>query len=113
MVNRPANNAPIIKHDSATVWKAGKKTGASMRRQPVPTERHELQRTIRQAINALPLSSRRIVYLWYLDRLSCEAIARQLGLSTATVRTALQRARTLLRVMLAPYLAQDMDQHRR
>lgn len=76
-------------------------------------ERHELQCLIRQAIDTLPPSSRPIVYLWYIERLSQDEIARRLNVSTAFVRNVLHRAKTLLRAMLAPSLALEEPVKRR
>ena len=61
----------------------------------------ELQRAVRDAVLALREPYRRVVLLRYLDGLPPQAIAVQLGISTATVKTRLKRALAHLRLGFA------------
>jgi RNA polymerase sigma factor (sigma-70 family) len=71
---------------------------------PLPeeiAERHDLQRTLRQAIEALPPKFRSVVLLRYAGQLSFSEIGKTLNMPEATAKTYFQRARPLLRTALA------------
>ncbi len=71
---------------------------------PLPdeiAELHDLQRILRQAINALPLNYRTAATLRYVNELSFAEIARAMGVPESTAKTYFQRAKALLRKRLA------------
>lgn len=72
---------------------------------PLPeemAERHDLQRSLREAIDALPPKFRSVVLLRYAGQLSFSEIGKTLNMPEATAKTYFQRARPLLRTALAP-----------
>lgn len=72
---------------------------------PLPeeiAERHDLQRALHQAIEALPPKFRSVVLLRYTGQLSFSEIGKTLNMPEATAKTYFQRARPLLRTALAP-----------
>jgi RNA polymerase sigma factor (sigma-70 family) len=72
---------------------------------PLPeeiAERHDLQRSLRSAIDALPPKFRSVVLLRYTGQLSFSEIGKTLNMPEATAKTYFQRARPLLRTALAP-----------
>ena len=71
---------------------------------PLPeeiAERHDLQRSLRSAIEALPPKFRSVVLLRYAGQLSFSEIGKTLNMPEATAKTYFQRARPLLRNALA------------
>ena len=71
---------------------------------PLPeevAEHHELQQTLREAIDELPLKFRQVVLLRYIGRFSFVEIATMLNMPQATAKTYFQRARPLLRRTLS------------
>lgn len=71
---------------------------------PLPeeiAERHDLQRALRSAIDALPPKFRSVVLLRYTGQLSFSEIGKTLNMPEATAKTYFQRARPLLRTALA------------
>ncbi|SRR5579883_1196196 len=71
---------------------------------PLPdeqAERNDLQRALRQAIDALPPKFRSVVLLRYAGQLSFSEIGKTLQMPEATAKTYFQRARPLLRAALA------------
>jgi RNA polymerase sigma factor (sigma-70 family) len=71
---------------------------------PLPeelAERQDLQRILRQAINALPLNYRTAATLRYVNELSFVEIARAMGIPENTAKTYFQRAKAILRKRLA------------
>jgi RNA polymerase sigma factor (sigma-70 family) len=71
---------------------------------PLPeeiAERHDLQRSLRSAIDALPPKFRSVVLLRYTGQLSFSEIGKTLNMPEATAKTYFQRARPLLRNALA------------
>src|SRR5260370_10604468 len=76
---------------------------------PLPeeiAEHHELQQTLRQAIDELPLKFRQVVLLRYTGRFSFVEIGTILNMPQATAKTYFQRARPLLRRALCSYREQ-------
>jgi RNA polymerase sigma factor (sigma-70 family) len=72
---------------------------------PLPeeiAERHDLQSSLRAAIEALPPKFRAVVLLRYAGQLSFSEIGKTLNMPEATAKTYFQRARPLLRTALAP-----------
>jgi RNA polymerase sigma factor (sigma-70 family) len=72
---------------------------------PLPeemAERHDLQSSLRSAIEALPPKFRSVVLLRYAGQLSFSEIGKTLNMPEATAKTYFQRARPLLRAALAP-----------
>jgi len=72
---------------------------------PLPdeiAERHDLQQSLRKAIDALPPKFRSVVLLRYTGQLSFSEIGKTLNMPEATAKTYFQRARPLLRAALAP-----------
>ena len=65
------------------------------------TERHDLQRALRAAIDSLPPKFRSVVLLRYAGQLSFSEIGKTLSMPEATAKTYFQRARPLLRTALA------------
>ncbi|HEY4384998.1 MAG TPA: RNA polymerase sigma factor [Ktedonobacteraceae bacterium] len=71
---------------------------------PLPeelAEYHDLQRTLLQAIQALPQKFRSIVLLRYMDQLSFAEIGQLLSMPESTVKTYYYRACSRLRSILA------------
>ncbi len=71
---------------------------------PMPeevAERRDLQQRIQRAIRALPSRFRSVVLLRYEAQLSYAEIGQMLSLTESTARTYFQRAKPLLRVVLA------------
>jgi RNA polymerase sigma factor (sigma-70 family) len=71
---------------------------------PLPeelAERSDLQRSLQQAIEALPSKFRRIVLLRYTSGLTFVEIGEMLNIPQNTAKTYFQRARPLLRTALA------------
>ncbi len=71
---------------------------------PLPeeiAERHDLQSSLRSAIEALPPKFRSVVLLRYAGQLSFSEIGKTLNMPEATAKTYFQRARPLLRNALA------------
>jgi RNA polymerase sigma factor (sigma-70 family) len=70
---------------------------------PLPdtlAEHHDLQQTLRQAINELPPKFRSVVMLRYTTQMSFSEIGKVLDMPEATAKTYFQRARPLLRAAL-------------
>jgi RNA polymerase sigma-70 factor (ECF subfamily) len=67
-------------------------------------EREDLQRILRQTINALPLKFRTAATLRYVNELSFAEIARVMDVPENTAKTYFQRAKKLLRAKLAALL---------
>lgn len=70
---------------------------------PLPeeiAERHDLQRSLQQAIQSLPPKFRSVVLLRYAGQLSFSEIGQTLKMPEATAKTYFQRARPLLRAAL-------------
>ena len=76
------------------------------------TEREWDERDVRAAIDQglakLPLKSREVLVLYYLEGLSYQEIADVLACPVGTVGVRLSRARTLLRPYLAPHLHESL-----
>lgn len=75
--------------------------------QPLPdvmAERHDLQQTLRKAIDALPPKFRSVVLLRYTTQMSFSEIGRTLKMPEATAKTYFQRARPLLRAALSSHV---------
>ena len=71
---------------------------------PLPeelAERHDLQRSLREAIDTLPIKFRMVVLLRYTGQLSFGEIGQALEMPEATAKTYFQRAKPLLRAALA------------
>jgi RNA polymerase sigma factor (sigma-70 family) len=71
---------------------------------PLPeelAEQHEIQQRVQQAIRALPLKQRSVVWMRYAGQLSYAEIARRLHIPVATAKTNFMRAKPLLRQLLA------------
>ena len=70
---------------------------------PLPeeiAEHHDLQHTLRRAIQALPPKFRTVVLLRYADQLSFFEIGQVLKMPTATAKTYYYRACPLLKALL-------------
>lgn len=73
---------------------------------PLPdemAERSDLQQKLRSSIDALPPKFRSVVLLRYTSQMSFSEIGRTLRMPEATAKTYFQRARPLLRSMMAQY----------
>src|SRR5437763_1186220 len=78
---------------------------------PLPeelAERHDLQRRLHQAIQALPPKFRAVVFLRYAAQLSFSEIAQTLNMPTATAKTYFQRAKPLLCANLRDFVGQPV-----
>ncbi len=65
---------------------------------PSPDE-HKME--LWRAVMALPEKQRIVVYLYYMEGMSCDEVASALGISSAAVRKRLQKGRELLRLELS------------
>ena len=71
---------------------------------PLPeelAEQHDLQRSLQEAIETLPIKFRMVVLLRYTGQLSFGEIGQALDMPEATAKTYFQRAKPLLRAALA------------
>jgi RNA polymerase sigma-70 factor (ECF subfamily) len=68
-------------------------------------DRADDRRQLLAAVEALPPTCREAVMLYYYQEVSYRELARQLGVSLATINARLTKARGLLRERLAPYHA--------
>jgi len=73
----------------------------------------ELLEIVRDAVALLPPGQRDVVLMHYVDDLSCEEIARLLGMTAGAVRVRLHRARASLRRELAPLAPAPITQVRK
>jgi RNA polymerase sigma-70 factor (ECF subfamily) len=64
---------------------------------------HETAQLLAKAIHHLPAYQRQVLRLYHTEGKSYEEIAETTGLSIGTVKSRLNRARTMLRERLAPY----------
>ena len=64
-----------------------------------------------KAIGLLPENLRTLVVMKYMDGCSYAGISRQLGVSVATVRTRLARAKRMMKPSLVPDSSQSSAQH--
>jgi len=74
---------------------------------PLPeelAERHDLQRCLHQAIQALPPKFRDVVILRYANQLTFSEVGQILNMPEATAKTYFQRAKPLLRTALTQQL---------
>ena len=74
---------------------------------PLPeelAERHDLQRCLHEAIQALPPKFRDVVILRYANQLSFSEVGQILNMPEATAKTYFQRAKPLLRTALTQQL---------
>jgi RNA polymerase sigma-70 factor, ECF subfamily len=67
-------------------------------------ERREVREKLAEALDSLEKIYREVFVLRDMEQLSIEETARALGISTASVKTRLLRARLMLRDLLAPGL---------
>jgi RNA polymerase sigma-70 factor (ECF subfamily) len=67
-------------------------------------EHQEVREKLAEALNSLGQIYREVFILRDMEQLSIEETARALGISTASVKTRLLRARLMLRDLLAPGL---------
>ena len=67
---------------------------------PAAAEDTDTRLAVRQALLALPVKYRGVVYLFYYEDCTVRQIAQQLSLSETAVRTRLDRARKQLRALL-------------
>ncbi len=75
---------------------------------PLPediAEQHDLQATLKKAIDSLPAKFREVVLLRYTAQLSFAEIAKALNMPEATAKTYFQRAKPRLRAELTGLLA--------
>ncbi|MBN1419017.1 MAG: RNA polymerase sigma factor [Planctomycetes bacterium] len=99
-IRKPWERRAPAAPDSAIPW----------REDPAPDTPHEALeqeeriRVVREAILTLPPNQRYAVLLRRYEDLSCQEIARVLGLSLMAVKSLLVRARENLRRILEPYL---------
>ena len=73
-------------------------------------EAHELQDALQTALSQLSLELRSVFVLRINEELSYKEISAMLGISEGTVMSRLARARQKLRVLLAPYVTNDVSQ---
>lgn len=70
-------------------------------------EKKELREKIRQAVATLPTIYREVLILRDLEELNQEETAAALGITIATVKVRLHRARIMLQKVLVPYLKES------
>ena len=76
-------------------------------------ERQEIRTLIRRALNALPLAYREVFVLRELEERNVQETAETLGITAASVKMRLHRARMMLQKQLAPQLATATPSRRR
>ena len=84
--------------------------------QPTPQqmmETRELQGAVHTAIQALPLTQRIPISLYYIDEYSQEEIAQFLDLSVAAVKKRLERARRSLEARMEPMVKEYLQTQRK
>ena len=70
-------------------------------------ERHEIRQKLAEALESLTQKYREVFVLRDMQHVSIEDTAKALGITTASVKTRLLRARLMLRDLLAPGLGGD------
>ncbi|HMH13399.1 MAG TPA: sigma-70 family RNA polymerase sigma factor [Edaphobacter sp.] len=76
-------------------------------------ERQEIRSLIRRALIALPLAYREVFVLRELEDRNVQETAETLGITTASVKMRLHRARLMLQKTLAPQLKSAVPEKRR
>ena len=76
-------------------------------------ERHEIRSLIRRALITLPLPYREVFVLRELEDRNVQETAETLGITTASVKMRLHRARLMLQKILAPQLKSAVPKKRR
>ncbi|RZU42953.1 sigma-70 family RNA polymerase sigma factor [Edaphobacter modestus] len=76
-------------------------------------ERQEVRSLIRRALSALPLAYREVFVLRELEERNVKETAETLGITVASVKMRLHRARMMLQKQLAPQLLSTAPQRRR
>ena len=76
-------------------------------------ERQEVRSLIRRALSALPLAYREVFVLRELEERNVKETAETLGITVASVKMRLHRARMMLQKQLAPQLISTAPQRRR
>lgn len=76
-------------------------------------EREEIRSIIRRALAALPIAYREVFVLRELEERNVKETAETLGITIASVKMRLHRARMMLQKQLAPQLASATTQKRR
>ncbi len=76
-------------------------------------ERKEVRSLIRQALNSLPLPYREVFVLRELEERNVQETAEALGITSASVKMRLHRARMMLQKQLAPDLISQAPKRRR
>jgi RNA polymerase sigma-70 factor, ECF subfamily len=76
-------------------------------------ERQEVRSLIRRALDALPLPYREVFVLRELEERNVQETAETLGITTASVKMRLHRARLMLQKQLAPDLISQAPKRRR
>lgn len=75
--------------------------------------RQEIRTLIRQAVSALPLPYREVFVLREIEERNVQETAETLGITTASVKMRLHRARMMLQKQLAPQLKSAVPSRRR
>ncbi|QNI36111.1 sigma-70 family RNA polymerase sigma factor [Edaphobacter albus] len=75
--------------------------------------RQEIRNLIRQAVSALPLPYREVFVLREIEERNVQETAETLGITTASVKMRLHRARMMLQKQLAPQLKSAVPSSRR
>jgi RNA polymerase sigma-70 factor (ECF subfamily) len=76
-------------------------------------ERQEIRSLIRRALTALPLAYREVFVLRELEERNVQETAETLGITVASVKMRLHRARMMLQKQLAPQLISSAPKRRR
>ena len=76
-------------------------------------ERQEIRSLIRRALSALPLAYREVFVLRELEERNVQETAETLGITVASVKMRLHRARLMLQKQLAPELISTAPKRRR
>lgn len=76
-------------------------------------ERQEIRSLIRRALEALPLAYREVFVLREIEERNVQETAETLGITIASVKMRLHRARLMLQKQLAPQLASATPERRR
>jgi RNA polymerase sigma-70 factor (ECF subfamily) len=104
---RPALSLEALQHDASGQGGDGHSISATSAQPLDQLARDEFRAQVRECIRQLPASYRTILQLRDIEEFDTEQTAGILGISRSAVKTRLHRARTTLRTLLEPALAEQ------
>lgn len=104
---RPARSLEVLQHDANGCESVGRSIVDASEQPLEQLTREESLAIVRACIRQLPDSYRTILQLRDIEELDTDETADILGISRSAVKTRLHRARTTLRTLLEPALAEQ------